>query len=385
MMVVQFCRRILYGADISVRVGVYIIGTTILSVIGDFSKENSTSFFANPDNFLNYYFVKLGWGWTLTLVSIFVGLTSFTTSCGNKDVMRNQGMRMAVGTMVWFTFTTIFEIIEYRSGLCSVTKYLTKAKCAAKGYRWIGFDISGHAFLLIWNNLFIVEEGKAYLGWERIKDMLRNEEHKRLSTDLINPAGDSDSRTALSKLKADEFLHLRTNYRQYTPWVRLLFGILSFWHLLWDVMLFFTILYFHITLEKIIGASIAILIWFLLYRVIYTKSGILPGDGLFKYVQEIKYNSRRESLKRPNSYIDNQKWTAREDIPTFMGMPVYSAINTNKENEVDKEFTNNVRNARKTSSDTRGYAASSSSGTVSMSNLRSRSRSASRTRMNSAS
>ena len=137
--------------------------------------------------------------------------------------------------------------------------------------------------------------------------------------------------------------------------------------------------------EKIIGASIAILIWFLLYRVIYTKSGILPGDGLFKYVQEIKYNSRRESLKRPNSYIDNQKWTAREDIPTFMGMPVYSAINTNKENEVDKEFTNNVRNARKTSSDTRGYAASSSSGTVSMSNLRSRSRSASRTRMNSAS
>ena len=50
---------------------------------------------------------------------------------------------MAVGTMVWFTFTTMFEIIEYRSGLCSVTKYLTKAKCAAKGYRWIGFDISG--------------------------------------------------------------------------------------------------------------------------------------------------------------------------------------------------------------------------------------------------
>mgnify|MGYP001160240957 FL=1 len=57
--------------------------------------------------------------------------------------MRNQGIRMAVGTMVWFTFTTMFEIIEYRSGLCSVTKYLTKAKCAAKGYRWIGFDISG--------------------------------------------------------------------------------------------------------------------------------------------------------------------------------------------------------------------------------------------------
>ena len=67
----------------------------------------------------------------------------------------------------------------------------------------------GHTFLLIWNNLFIVEEGKAYLGWERIKDMLRNEEHKRLSTDLINPAGDSDSRTALSKLK----VRIKNNFR----------------------------------------------------------------------------------------------------------------------------------------------------------------------------
>lgn len=386
MMVVHVCRKIMYTIDVSHKVGLYMFGTLIISIIGDFlTKENSKFYMARPDNLFNVLFVKWSWGWTLTFVSLFVGLTSFTTSCGRKDIIKNQGIRLVIGTLVWFCCTTLFEIIEHRSGICSVTKYLSKGSCAAKGFRWRGFDISGHTFLLIWNNLFIVEEGKAYLGWERIKDMLRNEEHKRLSTDLINPAGDSDSRTALSKLKADEFLHLRTNYRQYTPWVRLLFGILSFWHLLWDIMLFFTILYFHITLEKIIGASIAILIWFLLYRVIYTKSGILPGDGLFKYVQEIKYNSRRESLKRPNSYIDNQKWTAREDIPTFMGMPVYSAINTNKENEVDKEFTNNVRNARKTSSDTRGYAASSSSGTVSMSNLRSRSRSASRTRMNSAS
>ena len=143
MMVVHFCRRVLYGADISIRVGFYVLGTMIVSVIGDFSKENTTSFFANPENFLNSYFVKLGWGWTLTLVGIFVGLTSFTTSCGNKDVMRNQGIRLAMGTLVWFTFTTIFEIIEYRSGICSVTKYLTKSTCASKGYKWRGFDISG--------------------------------------------------------------------------------------------------------------------------------------------------------------------------------------------------------------------------------------------------
>lgn len=200
MMVVHFCRRVLYGADISIRVGFYVLGTMIVSVIGDFSKENTTSFFANPENFLNSYFVKLGWGWTLTLVGIFVGLTSFTTSCGNKDVMRNQGIRLAMGTLVWFTFTTIFEIIEYRSGICSVTKYLTKSTCAAKGYKWRGFDISGHCFLLIWNNLFILEEAKAYLGWERIKDMLRNEEHKRLSVDLSGDGATVADATSLSRV-----------------------------------------------------------------------------------------------------------------------------------------------------------------------------------------
>ena len=56
MMVVHFCRRVLYGADISIRVGFYVLGTMIVSVIGDFSKENTTSFFANPENFLNSYF-----------------------------------------------------------------------------------------------------------------------------------------------------------------------------------------------------------------------------------------------------------------------------------------------------------------------------------------
>ena len=211
--------------------------------------------------------------------------------------------------------------------------------------------------------------------------MLRNEEHKRLSVDLTNPGGDSEN-TALSKLKAEEFLHLRTNYRENTAYVRLLFGILSFWVLLWDIMLFFTILYFHITLEKVMGASIAVLSWFVLYRVFYTKTWGpgLPGDGLFKYVQEKKCCNRRGSLTKRHSYVENQKWTNRDDIPTFLGMPVYSAINANKgkdaPTETDEEFTKNVRNARKTSAEGRGYVAN---------NLRSRSRSASRTRMNSAS
>lgn len=143
MMVVHVARKIIYGADISTRIGAYIMGTLILSVIGDFGTEGTKSYFSKADNFFNLFFVKWGWGWTITFVGLFVAVTSFTTSCGNRDVVRNQVLRLAMGTLVWFTFTSLFEIIEYRSGICSVTKYLTKQKCAAKGYRWKGFDISG--------------------------------------------------------------------------------------------------------------------------------------------------------------------------------------------------------------------------------------------------
>ena len=125
----------------------------------------------------------------------------------------------------------------------------------------------GHAFLLIWNNLFILEEAKAYLGWERIKDMLRNEEHKRLSVDLSSGDTSSADATSLSKLKNEQFLHLRSNYKVYTPWVRFVFCLLTMLVTLWDIMLYFTLMHFHITLEKIIGASIAVLTWYFLYRV----------------------------------------------------------------------------------------------------------------------
>ena len=108
-----------------------------------------------------YFFPPLFWNlWHYScyfgILGLFVAVTSFTTSCGNRDVVRNQVLRLAMGTLVWFTFTSIFEIIEYRSGICSVTKYLSKQKCAAKGYRWKGFDISGMSWKKSWNFVYTI-------------------------------------------------------------------------------------------------------------------------------------------------------------------------------------------------------------------------------------
>ena len=205
--------------------------------------------------------------------------------------------------------------------------------------------------------------------------MLRNEEHKRLSVDLSS--GDTADATSLSKLKNEEFLHLRNNYKVYTPWVRFLFCLLAVMVTLWDWMLFCTVLYFHITLEKMIASALAILTWYLLYRVIYTKSWSpgLPGEGMFKYVKEKRF-VRRESLRKSVDYGKEKPWSNKDDVPKFMGMPIYSEKQKIKEDLLtEDEFTKNVRNARKASIDN----------SASTYNLRSRSRSTSRNRMNSAS
>jgi membrane associated rhomboid family serine protease len=89
--------------------------------------------------------------------------------------------------------------------------------------------------------------------------MLRNEEHKRLSTDLPS-VGDSARQelpllesTPLSKLTLEEFVHLRTQYLKLTPYVRTLFCFLAVFVLLWDVMLFRDQFYESVFAEKIFG------------------------------------------------------------------------------------------------------------------------------------
>ena len=52
----------------SYRVCAYVLGTMMLSVVGDYkSGAASRSFLANKDNLLNQWGVKLGWGYIIAL------------------------------------------------------------------------------------------------------------------------------------------------------------------------------------------------------------------------------------------------------------------------------------------------------------------------------
>ena len=122
-------------------------------------------------------------------------------------------LRLGVNTGVWYLFAVfLFPAIQERTGVCSLSEHLTRYRCYKAGHSWSGFDISGHCFLLTWNNLVIIEEIKK-LDWSEIKE-------KSLAL-----------------------------YRVSSAVTILLHGLM----VIWETMMMATSLYFHSTIEKVLG------------------------------------------------------------------------------------------------------------------------------------
>jgi len=315
LMVVHLCRKVLF-VDPSIKVGIYIIVVFIGSILGDVIPFPGT-YFSRKDNLFNVYFVKLGWGWTMSLVGAFVYLTSSVYCVGDVIRIRKQLLRLLVATLFWFFWTKSFVYVEEAYGYCS--KAIVRAgsrQCLAKGFTWHSFSISGHAFILIYCTLIIMEEAKALVGWEAINDHLRNEEHNRSSVE-------SGPITPLDSLSPEQLLLLREKYDKFTPYIRIIFIGMTTLVLIWDVMLVATIIYFHSTPEKFIASVISVSVWFFTYRFVYQRRllGIpLPGEGIIRYMNPnqplVPSQLRRSSLLYSHSSKSDNK------VPTFMGMPL---------------------------------------------------------------
>lgn len=269
MVGMHICRKIVLFEP-ELKIAVYMAALVCGSLVCDFTPI-PRSYFSRKNNMFNYYFVKWGWGWTLISVSAFLGLTSYIYCCGNIDKIKRHFYRLLIATAVWFSFTKAFILIESYTAGCLSEKHSTKVSCLRGGSVWKGFDISGHAFLLIYCSLIITEEAKAMRGWERIGDLIRNEEFEEDSP--------------LKVLSLDEVNHLKENYDKLTPYVRTAFLNLTLFSILWDGMLLATIIYFHSMVQKVVGGCLAILVWYATYKYWYTlpSSPGLPGQGSFKY------------------------------------------------------------------------------------------------------
>uniref|UniRef100_A0A1A9VYK8 Uncharacterized protein n=1 Tax=Glossina austeni TaxID=7395 RepID=A0A1A9VYK8_GLOAU len=324
MMIIHVCKKTIFF-DINLKVALYLGSLFLVSLIGDFIPFPKT-YFARSDNLFNVYFVKVGWGWTLLFTVPFLTMTSYTLCCGDlKKLLRHHAPRIAIATFFWFFWTKLFNMIETTYGRCTIKGFNSKSQCLKAGHLWNGFDISGHAFILIHSSLVLIEEARPIIKWESIKEHLRNELHDRSISEQSQR-----STNPLRNLSEDQVKNLQFLYDRFTPVIRTLFIGMSHLQLLWDIMLVGTMLYYHRMIEKFLSGIIAILTWYFCYRFWY-PSAILPepaGCGLFFYQRDNKDTFRRTNsmttFSAANSGTRANVTPTTNTIPTFMGMPLYT-------------------------------------------------------------
>jgi len=233
----DFILRLILTIDILKKLVVYCLVVFFVSLLTDIQRPMK-SYFSDKNNALNQYFVKLGWGWTLSAVLVLVLLTKIIE---HKE-LRNLSsaiIRLSLATAYWYICANGFVWIDGATSSCTNPKAVTKSSCIEEGHTWIGFDISGHCFLLAFCSSVINEESQVlHQVSKRIDSIERNNTS-------------SSKETSIS----------------YRILIRLIMVCLVFLTIIWEVMLFSTSLYFHTTVQKMLGLLFAIVGWFVIYRV----------------------------------------------------------------------------------------------------------------------
>ena len=251
ILVLKVCRTILF-VDTSVKIGVYLMGVMIGSVFCDLFMVPK-SYFSDKRNVFNQYFVKLGWGWTLTLVATYVALSSWVYCSGRWLAVRRHLMRLIVATVQWYVCVTAFRQIENAMGMCTDSKHNDRNECLKNGKGWLGFDISGHVFLLIHSLLTISEEVKTFKDWRKLGEML-----------------DDEDLTSKRKITTEEISETKKFYKELSPYIKAVFAAIAVLSVLWEFMLLMSVVYrFHTLPQKVTAAFVAVICWFVSYRVIY--------------------------------------------------------------------------------------------------------------------
>lgn len=319
----HICKKIVFF-NTNLKAILYLGILFLVSSMADISPFPKT-YFARSDNALNVIFVKMGWAWTLAPTIPYLLLTTRVLCCRNTErMLKHHFLRLIIATAFWFVWTKSFNLIESAYGRCNVRSFDTKSSCLKGGHFWNGFDISGHAFILIYSSLVLIEEARSINYWESISVHLRNEEHDRAT-------GESSSTNPLRNLSETELQQVKSDYTKYTPIINLLFLAMTALVLLWDLMLFSTIMYYHKMIEKIISAMVAVVTWFFTYRIWYAAPVVLPnvvGSGQFQYQKPKNTPAvplRKHSMNATAGQRSNATGTNRSDkVPTFMGMPLYT-------------------------------------------------------------
>ncbi|XP_048405970.1 acyl-coenzyme A diphosphatase FITM2 isoform X2 [Stegostoma tigrinum] len=227
----------------------YQLQWLILPVKQDTTKNGDVGFWDSCLQSMLWYFVKFSWGWTVGLLLPFIFTSNYFL---RRDVLFavRRVTSCVVGTGIWFLSTRTFHIIENFTGECYESQNMTVLHqfdnlytCKKNGHLWLGFDISGHSFLLSYCVLIMTEEIAV------MNELQKVEQKPGKSIATI---------------------------------IKSLFIALNALLFLWVWMFFCTALYFHDMPHKIIGTTFGISAWYGTYRFWYKKPfspGLPPEIG----------------------------------------------------------------------------------------------------------
>ena len=209
--------------------------------------------FKEKNNALNVYFVKISWFWTLVCIFPISVTTGYLLSgVSIKGVFVSLG-RLSVATAVWWILTTFFIHVDQITGVCSAGEdVLDRMSCRKGGHTWIGFDISGHIFLLTYSILVVTEELKALKEIQSLQD-------------VGDDIGDVTSARE-HHMHVRDTLKVLKSLSWYFKSLCFCFMFAAF------AMLVATSLFFHTFVEKVLGLALGISVWWLTYGFLYPST-----------------------------------------------------------------------------------------------------------------
>lgn len=232
------------------------------SILQQVSLIPRLSFFGDRENFINVYMVKWSWGWTLLCIAPTVIVMSFLYTGADLVGMVRHCSRIGVSHVLWFTLTSLFNLASKILGQCSEKEFSHRTVCLSHGAQWDGFDISGHVFLLTYCILVISEEVSSVKSelWCKYGELLLNENKVT-----------SNSQTSL----------LLKVYRYTSAFIQVLRVLATLEMVVWFLMVVSTACNFHTFAEKILGYGVAVLSWFITYKIWYGNKWApsTPEDG----------------------------------------------------------------------------------------------------------
>lgn len=218
--------------------------------------------FSKKNNFINSYFAKFSWAWTLIWLSLTVSIMGALYSALKVEVLLRHLGRVAVGHVIWFSVTSLIELLDNYTGVCTEKGVLSAKMCRRGGHAWTGFDISGHIFLLSYCVFMVTEEAaniklEVWDGYE--KDTLL--EHQ-----------------VVAKMEPGRKRWLMKVYCTANYFVEALELYALALVLLWMSIIVASSLYFHTFFEKLLGCALAVLVWCVTYRFGYGSCHYLPCE-----------------------------------------------------------------------------------------------------------